>query len=309
MRRWPFRVRAALATLLVLVAGCRSETHPTEHAAPERPHLPEGEAGRLLLRAIDAQGGWTRWRELRDVSYIGTLSVLDAARELESDSIGWFRAPLHDGAVARMDSIGLPTEVYFGIDGGRTWIVSDGAPVRAPGQLAVTRFELVSSLFWFTLPFRLAEHPAAVRYLGRERTADGATWEKVRADLPQGDPAVPGPWVVLYLDADSGLIDHVHVRLAAPFLRHEHWVGRWRGYRDCDGLRKERQRTFFPADAEGNVIGAMVAEQFVEHVRFNNGFDAADYREPRPATPGSRPAGRDLTRRPPPSALRLVHAP
>lgn len=303
-------MRAALATLLVLIAGCRSETRSTESAAPERPRLPDGEAGRLLRHAIDAHGGWARWRAARDVSYISTLSVVDTAREVASDSIGWFSAPLHGGALARMDSIGLPNEVRFGIDAERTWIVSDGHPVLAPGQLALTRFDLVSSLFWFTLPFRLAESPAQVTYLGSERTADGDTWEKLRADLPQPDPAVPGPWVVLYLDADSGLIDHVHARLTAPFLRHDLWVGQWRRYRDCDGLRKERQRKFFPADAEGNIVGAMVAEQFVEHVRLNNGYDPTHYREPRPATPDPSPAGRDLTRWPAPFAppVRLVHA-
>jgi hypothetical protein len=311
VRRWPFRARAALATLLVLIAGCRSESRSTGIPAPAEPRLPDGEAGRLLLRAIDAHGGWERWRAARDVSYIGTLSVVDAAREVTSDSLGWFTAPLHDGVLARMDSIGLPTEVRFGIDADRTWIVSDGRPVLAPSQLALTRFDLVSSLFWFTLPFRLAEQAARVTYAGSERTVDGVTWEKLRADFPQPDPAVPGPWVVLYLDADSGLIDRVHARLSAPFLRHDLWIGQWLRYRDCEGLRKERQRRFFPADADGNIIGAMVAEQFIEHVRFNNGYDATHYREPGSAAPAAGPAGRDLTRRPgaAASAVRPVHAP
>ena len=282
--------------MLVLIAGCRSGSRSADSGAPARPNLPDGEAGRLLLRAIDAEGGWERWRTARDVSYISTLTVLDPAREVSSDSIGWFMAPLHDGALARMDSIGLPTEVRFGIDAERTWIVSDGQPVLAPGQLAVTRFDLVSSLFWFTLPFRLAEHPAQVTYAGSERGPDGTTWEKLRAEFPQPDPAVPGHWIVLYIDAESGLIDRVHVQLSAPFLRHELWIGQWLGYRDCDGLRKERQRKFFPADAEGNVVGAMVAEQFVEHVRLNNGYGPAHFREPLPATPPPALENRDLTR-------------
>jgi hypothetical protein len=300
VRRWPFRVRAAVAAALVLMAGCRSDTPPRSSEAPEHPRLPEGDAGRVLQRAIDAAGGWARWRRLRDVSYISTLTVIDPAREVSSDSIGWFSAPLHGGALARMDSIGLPTEVRFGIDGERTWIVSDGRPVLAPGQLALTRFDLVSSLFWFTLPFRLAEQRATVTYAGRERSADGTTWEKLRAEFAQPDPAVPGRWIVLYLDPASGLIDRVHAQLSAPFLRHDLWVGQWLRYRDCDGLRKERQRKFFPADAEGNIIGAMVAEQFIEHVRFNGGYDAAHFREPSPATPVATPDAPDLAAAPAP---------
>jgi hypothetical protein len=284
VKRWSSRASACLATVLVLITGCRSDSPSDGAAGRPAPRLPEGEAGRLLQRAIDAAGGWPRWRAVRDVAYISTLTVVDPSREVTSDSIGWFTAPLHDGALARMDSIGLPTEVRFGIDAERTWIFSDGQPVLAPGQLALTRFDLVSSLFWFTLPFRLAEQPAELTYAGRERGPDGTTWEKLRAELPEDDPAVPGRWVVLYIDAETGLIDRVHAHLSAPFLRHDLWIGQWLRYRDHDGIRKERQRKFFPADADGRVVGAMVAEQFIEHVRFNNGYRAEHFHQPTPGT-------------------------
>lgn len=282
MWRWSSRASACLATVLVLITGCRSESPSDGAEAAPAPRLPAGDAGRVLRRAIDAAGGWSRWRAVRDVSYIGTLTIVDPDREVTSDSIGWFMAPLHAGALARMDSIGLPTDVRFGIDAERTWIVSDGRPVLAPGQLALSRFDLVSSLFWFTLPFRLAEQPADISYAGRERGPDGTTWEKLRAELPARDPAVPGRWIVLYIDAETGLIDRVHAHLAAPFLRHHLWIGQWLGHRDCDGIRKERQRKFFPADEEGRIVGGMVAEQLIEHVRFNNGYRAEDFRPPAP---------------------------
>jgi hypothetical protein len=187
-----------------------------------------------------------------------------------------------------MDSIGLPTEVRFGIDADDTWIISDGHPVLAPGQLAVTRFDMVSNLFWFSLPFALAEQAATVTYLGDRADASGARWLRLKAEFDQPNPAVPGQWFVLYLDPSSGLIDHVHARLSAPFLRHDLWVGQWLQYRDCDGLRKERQRKFFPADDEGAIVGDMVAEQFVEHVHFNNGFDPQEFRRPSPVAGGER---------------------
>lgn len=289
VRRWSSRASVCLATVLVLITGCRSESGSDAGAGPAAPRLPAGDAGRVLQRAIDAAGGWERWRRVRDVAYIGTLTIVDPGREVTSDSIGWFMAPLHDGPLARMDSIGLPTEVRFGVDAERTWIRSDGEPVLAPGQLALTRFDLVSSLFWFTLPFRLAEQPAELSYAGRENGPDGTSWDKLRAEFPERDPAVPGRWLVLYVDTETGLIDRVHAHLSAPFLRHQLWIGQWLRYRDCDGIRKERQRKFFPADAEGRIVGAMVAEQFVEHVRFNNGFAAEHFREPAPRTPSAAP--------------------
>jgi hypothetical protein len=80
----------------------------------------------------------------------------------------------------------------------------------------------------------------------------------------------------------------VHGRLTAPFLRHELWVGQWLQYRDCDGIKKERQRKFFPANADGDIVGDMVAEQFIEHVHFNSGYAPEHFSKP-PVVDGQRP--------------------
>jgi hypothetical protein len=232
-------------------------------APPALPRLPEGEAGAVLSRAIDAAGGWARWRAVRDVTYVSMLTVVDPARQVSSDSIGWFSAPLHDGKRARMDSLGLPTEVRFGVDADDTWIVSDGKPVTAPGQLALTHFDMVSSLFWFSLPFALAEQPSRVTYAGPQSGGAGKQWQRLQVEFPDDTPGLPGTWFVLYFDSETGLIDRVHGRLTAPFLRHELWVGQWLHYRDCGGIMKERQRHLIPADPDGNIVRDMVAEQFI----------------------------------------------
>jgi hypothetical protein len=186
--------------------------------------------------------------------------------------------------------------VRFGIDADETWILSDGRRVLAPGQLAVTRFELVSSQFWFSLPFRLAEAGAEVTDAGDERGPDGTRWHRLRATFAADDPGVPGPWFVVYVNATTGLIDRVHAELSAPFLQHAVWVGRWLHYRDCGGFMKERQRKFFPADTAGNIVGAMAAEQFVEHVRFDNGYPETRFRQP--AASAAQTAARGAAARP-----------
>jgi hypothetical protein len=261
---------------------------------PAAPRLPDGEAGAVLARAIESAGGWTRWQSAHDVGYVSLLTVVDPLRDVSTDTIGWFSAPLHAGLHARMDSIGLPTQVQFGIDAEDTWILSDGMPVTAPGQLAVARFDMLTSVFWFSLPFALAEGDATVTYAGEQRDADGTRWQRLRVEFPADAAAVPGPWFVLWFDGETGLIDHVHAQLTAPFLRHDLWVGYWRQYRDCDGFRKERQRQFFPADADGAIVGAMVAEQFIERIQFNNGYRAERFARPTPAArpgPESPPPG------------------
>lgn len=237
---------------------------------------------------MDAVGGWERWMERKDVAFISTLNILDPMRQVASESIGWFMAPLHAGTLARMDSIGLPNEVSFGIDGADTWIVSDGKEIEAPGQLGLTRFSLVSNLFWFSLPFSLAEVPVSITDLGTIEGDEGTRWHRLKVLFDEPNPGVPGEWFVIYFDTETWLIDRVHARLTAPFLQHELWVGRWLRYRDWDGLKRERQRQFFPANMEGQIVGRLMAEQFVEHVRFNNGFAEHHYKKP---PVGSRLAG------------------
>jgi hypothetical protein len=262
---------------LLYIAAC--DGSPPEESRYE-PKLPDGEAGEVLKRAIEAAGGWDRWTNLKDVAFISTLNILDPARQVASESIGWFMAPLHAGTLARMDSIGLPNEVTFGVDGADTWIVSDGEEVDAHRQLALTRFSLVSNLFWFSLPFSLAEVPATVTDLGTIEGDEGARWHRLKVLFQEPNPGVPGEWFVLYFNTDTWLIDRVHARLTAPFLQHQLWIGRWLHYRDWDGLKRERQRQFFPANLEGQIVGRLVAEQFVEHVKFNNGFPEQHYRKP-----------------------------
>jgi hypothetical protein len=286
--------RRVLAMLPLLYAACSSTTPEPERAAPR---LPNGSAGRVLSRAIDAAGGWERWRSTHDVSFVSTLTLLDRSRNLSSESIGWYRAPLHDGMRARMESIGMTSAITFGVNGDQTWILRDGERMDDPARLAVTNFDLVSNLFWFSLPFSLAELPATITDMGA--TSEGAAqWDRLKVEFAARNPGVPGEWFVLYIDHGTGLIDHVHARLTAPFLRHDLWVGKWLDYHEYDGFKKERQRQFFPADDHGTIVGPVVATQLVEHVRLNNGFDKELFNVPpeakgaEPAAEESRPSGR-----------------
>jgi hypothetical protein len=225
----------------------------------------------VLERAFDAAGGWERWVAARDVSFVGTLTLLDRNRNLSSESIGWYMAPLHSGMRARMESIGMASAITFGVNGDDTWIFRDGARVEDPARLAVTRFDLVSSVFWFSLPFSLAELSTTITDLG-PTTGGAAQWDRLKVEFDDDDAIVPGEWFVLYIDHGTGLIDHVHARLTAPFLRHDLWIGKWLEYHDQAGFKKERLREFYPADQEGSIVGPVVATQLVEHIRVNNGF-------------------------------------
>jgi len=244
----------------------------------------------VLARALEAAGGWDRWVALRDVGYINTLTLFDPYGNLSSQSIGWYMAPLHRGLQARMESIGLPNEVLLGVNGADTWILRDGTPVTESPRRELARFNMVSNLFWFSLPFALAEMPATITDLGEVDGADDTRWHRVKAVFAADNPGVPGEWFVFYFNTRSGLIDRVHAKITATFLRHELWVGKWLDYHDWNGLKKERQRQFFPADEKGEIIGNVVAEQLIEHVQLNNGYPPESFTRPLKAEPARRRA-------------------
>jgi hypothetical protein len=283
--------RAVLA--LLLAAGCAPQTQ--QAAAPAAPtaapmsgaHLPDDEAGRVIARAVAAAGGWERWQAHRDVTFISTMTVFNPIGNVTSETISLHKSPLHQGMKTRWESIGLPDELIFGFDGHEGWMLHDGHPVTDQTRSAFVRFSAISSHFWFGLPFALAEAPGALTYLGPE--AEGhERWEKVRVAYRDFE-TLPVEWIVLYVNADTGLIDRVLCQVTAEFLQQRLWLGKWRDYREWEGIKKERRRTFFPADESGAVRGGMAAEQLTEHVRFDSGYPPELFTKPL-AAGGGRPA-------------------
>jgi len=276
--------------LLVAVgSGCQPAATPSAV-----PRLPAGEAGQVLKRALDAAGGWSRWVALRDVGYINTLTLFDPFGNVSSQSIGWYMAPLHRGMQARMESIGLPDEVQLGVNGADTWILRDGTAVTESPRLELARFNMVSNLFWFSLPFALAEMPATITDLGEVDGDAQARWHRLKVVFEANNPGVPGEWFILYFNTRTNLIDRVHAKITAAFLRHELWVGKWLDYHDWNGLKKERQRQFFPANDAGEIVGNVVAEQLVEHVQLDNGYAPESFAKPPKADGGTHARADDL---------------
>jgi len=277
------RVRAAaLAVLAIacLVTACRREDQ-----APPEPKVPAGSAGEILSRAIDAAGGWQRWLSVRDVTFVSTFVLYDPAGRVTNETIGVHRSPLHTTPRARFESLGLPEPVTIGFDGAETWMLRGGQAVDGGDRLLLARFNMVSDLFWFSMPFNLAEIPATITDLGDEETHEGR-WHRLKAVLDDGAPEAPGDWHVLYIDTRTGLIDHIFAHVTAEFLEHRLWVGKWLEYRDWNGLRKERRRQFFPADPEGRIAGPLIAERLVEDVRFNESLSDELFRKPASAKRG-----------------------
>lgn len=270
--------RSSLALLAVLFVFCVAACGTSSRG--EAPRLPPGRAGEVIARAIEAAGGWEGWLEKRDVAYVATITVFDLVGNVSSQSIGWFMAPLHGRVRARMESIGNETEVVLGIDGDDSWIVRAGELDEDPARLELIQFNLASNFFWFSLPFALAEMPAEITDLGERTGSGGERWNCLKAVFQRAGKVIPGEWFVFYFDAESGLIDRVHVRANASFLRHQIWIGKWLDYRDWNGVKRERLRKFFPADSDGEIVGNLVVEHLVEYVRFNNSYAPEHFDRP-----------------------------
>lgn len=279
----PSRSVPVLSVAFVFAIACQRGPAPSSN-----PRLPEGRAGEIVQRAIEASGGWERWRTLSDVSFVSTFLLYDPLGNLAQQTVGMHKSPLHVAPRARFESIGIPEREVIGFDGHETWLLRAGRAVPGRDRLLLARFNMVSDIFWFSLPFNLGEIPAKITDLGDEEDDEGK-WQRLKVELGEGAPEAPGDWFVLWIDSRTGLIGRVFLHVTAEFLRHRFWMGKWVDYQDWEGLRKERRRQFFPADPEGKVIGPLAAERLVEEVRLNNGFAAGLFEKPL-AADGGEPA-------------------
>ncbi len=274
---------------LLSLAACRETAAPPAGRTPAALlNLPDNDAGRVVARAIAVTGGWDAWQRHRDAAFVSTMTIFDAFQNATSETIFMHKLLLHEGMKTRLESIGLTDEVVFGFDGRESWMLHNGRAVTEPARTAFTRFHAISTLYWFNLPFVLAELPGTLSYLGVEGD-DDRRWEKVRVTYTDSTAAA-ADWLVFYFDANTGLLDKVHCHVTAEFLRQTLWVGKWRDYRDVEGIKRERRRTFYPADLNGSIVGPLTAEQLIEHVRFDNGFPRQLFTKPLAAGGGS-PAG------------------
>ncbi len=249
-------------------------------AALAKPPLPSGRAGEILSRAIAAAGGWQRWSDLRDASFVSSTAYFHPLAGEMRESLGLYKMMVHDDERVRFESVDLREHVAVAVAGGEMWIEREGVLVCDPPRFTLARLHLLGNLFWFSLPFSLAETWLGVTDEG-DRSEDGRIWHRLRVQL-EADPPESGDYFLVYIDRETGLIDRVLGHLRAPFLAHPLLVGFWRDYREVDGLRMAHRHDVFPADADGAVIGPRVLDQVVDQVHLDGGLSPMQFRRPIP---------------------------
>ncbi len=206
---------------------------------PEPPaHLRDSPAGQVLLRAIEAHGGWRAWTAAGAAEFDwearhgtgGEAKVTRARVKLD----------LHGGRVRLED---VESAVVQAWDGSEAWTEPADAPLDAPARF-VTRTEH----FWFCLPWKLADPGVRLERLEDEER-DGKRFERVRATYEPGVGDSPQDWYIYYFNAESALLEMVvfTVTFFGPAEGEggfTPYYGEWGEYVESGGLKIASLRRF-----------------------------------------------------------------
>lgn len=212
----PPRSLPALLTLAVLpvLASCGAPEPTPEQKArrdslqalPPMERLPEGEAGDLVRRAIEAHGGWEAWSELETVSYRKATIRLNEDGEVTDSTVAHHRYALHPGPKMH---IGWTDEdgrrVTLMNDGDEAWKFVDGEHEGGPMDQDQAWNSTFGSHYVFAQPFKLTDPGANLTHLGRDTLPDGTPVVGLRVTYDPGVGSAGGmhTWVY-YFHPESG---------------------------------------------------------------------------------------------------------
>lgn len=200
-------ISRAIAVSLSILSACETPPPPE---APEEPRpagdvlaetLGATEAGRWLLRSLEAHGGWESWSRIAGFRYERLRTVV---RPGSGEEILSRAAVDTAGARARFSLEGIAS----GLDrvAGEP---TPGEPVPETAS-ALGGEALAEEAFLAGLPFSLADPALASEHLGAEEDlAAGRVFERVRFTWPgRGD----SPSCVAWFDRTSAVLRRVYLR-------------------------------------------------------------------------------------------------
>jgi hypothetical protein len=227
----PLALAAALTSALLL--ACQGTQPPP--APPSR--LEEREAGRVVLRAIEAHGGWEAWMNARSADYQWEYPESDPKKPWARARV---RLDLHGGR-ARIEE--AASGWVHGWDGREAWSDPADAPVETPARF-LTRTEH----YWFGLPWKLADEGVRLELLEDEERG-GRKFRRVRVTYAEGAGDTPQDWYIYYFDAETGLLGHAvfivsYFGLEPGRADYAPAYGEWSEYVEAGGLKVASLRRF-----------------------------------------------------------------
>ena len=202
------------------------------------------DAGRVLYKAVQVQGGWEHWRSLGEVSYRRVRRVHESGGDEKSDGTS---GGTSDGTLDGTSDGGTPDGEASNGDGSS--LVQSGEQ-RFAWVPSDWRSEAERERWFFALPFALVEPDYAREFLGVEiDLREEARFEKVKFfRVVPGDGSNLGPARVIigFFNQDSGALTRVQFKWDDA-----QWVQiRFGGWQDVAGLRLPTRRDFYVFDRE-----------------------------------------------------------
>lgn len=270
--------------LIFIVFGCgspdeQSDTTGADHAQAQaqaqaaRARLEASDGGRVVLRAIEAQGGLEAWYAAPTSSYAweyantGANAHFKTFMVVDNNSRRAYHTILEQ---AGADST-APATGRFAWDGTRAWI--SPASLSGPNP----RFWSLTGYYFQSIPFVLAD-PGLHYEVLPDAPLDGVPHEMVHVSFSAGVGDSPGDTYTLYVDKATGRVSAIRytvtygqsldeARQGSPsetlfyYLDHESVDGltvptRFEGYRFANGEK-----------------GAKRSEAFVSDISFRRAFD------------------------------------
>lgn len=294
--------RFLLPLLLVFVGCAGSDERPGSSdaavasavveakAEAARVRLDASEGGRIVLRAIEAQGGLEAWYAAPTSSYAweyantGANTRFKTYMVVDNSSRRAYHTILEQGTP---DASG-PATGRFAWDGSQAWI--SPASLSGPNP----RFWSLTGYYFQSIPFVLAD-PGLHYEVLPDAPLDGIPHDMVRVSFSAGVGDSPGDTYTLYVSKDTGRVAAIRytvtygqtleeARQATPpetlfyYLDHETVDGltvptRFEGYRVTNGEK-----------------GAKRSEAYVSDISFRRPFDESQLEMPDDARVQSMPA-------------------
>lgn len=256
---------AAAFLLLALLTGCAAEPSPDEEvrdeaasAVPPLERLPDGAAGELVRRGIEAHGGWEAWTALPAVDYRKTTVRFDEDGTVADSVVEQHRYALHPGPRMRIDWTDEGgRRVTLMNDGDEAWRFVDGVETPDPDAPHQAWNSTFGSHYVFSQPFKLTDSGTNLEFLGPETLPDGTAVEALRVTYDPGAGSAGGmhTWVY-YFDAASGLL--AGYRFGEGDAVDSRALTTYSDFREVAGVKLYRRRTAHALEDDGSLRTTVV---------------------------------------------------
>lgn len=244
----------------VLVGGCGRDISPEEQALRDSiealhpmDRLPDGPAGDVVRRAIEAHGGWEAWRALPGVEYRKVTITFEENGAVADSAVERHRYRLHPTAAMRIDGTDdRGRDVALRNVGDQAWKYVDGRRARGPLNRNEAWNSTFGSQYVFAQPFKLTDVGTNLTHLGPEALEDGTEVTALQVDYDPGAGSSGGmhTWVY-YFDRETGLL--AGYRFGEGDTVSTDALTRHGDYREVDGVRLFGSRTAYRVTADGSL--------------------------------------------------------